>query len=54
MSEEVREFALHWNNFTENVVNSFQQLHKQQELCDVTLGNKNHKNLLPPDSILNS
>lgn len=41
MGEEVREFALHWNNFTDNIVNSFQLLHKQQELCDVTLGNKN-------------
>lgn len=37
MSEE---FALCWNNFTENIVSGFSILQEDASLCDVTLGNK--------------
>lgn len=34
------DFALCWNNFTENIVNGFSNLLQQGDsLCDVTLGN---------------
>jgi hypothetical protein len=35
----LEEFALTWNNFTENVVSGFSTLFLQGNLCDVTLGN---------------
>lgn len=34
------EFALCWNNFTENIVSGFSILQEDESLCDVTLGNK--------------
>lgn len=36
MSEE---FALCWNNFTENIATGFQNLFHRGDLGDVTLGN---------------
>lgn len=33
------EFALCWNNFTDNITTGFQSLLCHGNLCDVTLGN---------------
>lgn len=32
------EYALCWNNFTENIVGGFSTLKEDVSLCDVTLG----------------
>lgn len=39
MSEEVDQFALSWNNYTENIASGFSSLLYRGDLCDVTLGN---------------
>lgn len=36
------EFALCWNNFTDNITTGFQSLLLRGDLCDVTLGNENN------------
>jgi hypothetical protein len=35
----MEEFALCWNNFTDNIASGFSSLLYRGDLCDVTLGN---------------